>query len=317
MPDKKMLFKYRSFSAKTVESLVCDRLYMANPADFNDPMDTRPVVECDIDLDSLQELVATLIERRLKDELTKAAEKIRYRGPKTFEQIDRLSLGHVQKTLNEVAYNATNPDYENADEASKWMLVSLLEKELLQQYTGGVFSMAEKANCPLMWSHYGDQHRGLCIGYSIAKGWPSNLYQVEYGGSRLIKTSLISRVIDGDISAKSELDKAVLLRKARSWSYEREWRLIGKRGLIDSIFELEDVTFGFRCPSEVKWAVFSALRDRSRTVNFYEIREVHGKFTLKRHQLDTDELGISYPRRARDATDVFIPNNLIEGPSGM
>lgn len=314
MPKKKRLFKYRSFSATTVQALVHDQVYLANPAAFNDPMDTRPVVVCDVDLAALQELVATLIQRRLTAEMTAAAETIRYRGPKTIAQIEKLGLSHVQQTLSEVAYHATNPDYDNQEEAHRLMLVELLQQELMQQYTGGVFSLAEKVDCPLMWSHYGDQHNGLCIGYSVIGEWPSNLYQVNYGGSRLIQASLISRMVQGDAAARAELDQAVLLSKAGSWRYEREWRLIGERGLGDSPFELEDVTFGFRCPSAVKWAVVAALRDRSRAVKFYEIREVHGTFKLKRNVLDSDELGACYPRRARDAVEDFEPIDVEDEP---
>ncbi len=299
------LFKYRAFSATTIHALVQDQLYLANPADFNDPMDTRPVVVCDIGLEQLESLVSKLIQRRMNDELTGAARKIRYQGPKTAAQIERLGLSHVHQTLAEVAYQATNPEYSNKDDARLSMLVDLLQDEFMRQYTSGVFSLATRVDCPLMWSHYGDQHHGLCIGYSAIAGTSPSLYKVRYGGSRLIAASLIARMTDGDPSAKSEVDQAVLLRKAASWRYEREWRLIGQRGLVDSPFELQDVTFGFRCPSAVKWAVVAALRDRSKPVKFYEIQEVYGTFKLKRRLVNVDEMEASYPRRARDLYEDF------------
>ena len=293
MPSKpKHLYKYRSFSALSIESLVADQVYLANPADFNDPLDTNPVVTGDIALDELEQLVSTLVQRRLTDEMKAAASAIRYKGPRTLERIDALGQRQVRKTLADIRYHATNPEYGNALEAKRWLLVDLLQQELLRQYTSGVLSLAERVNCPLMWSHYGDQHRGVCIGYAVLDPAPEQLHKVQYGGSRQVEASLIARRVEGDEGASAAVDAAVLLRKARDWRYEREWRLIGKRGLMDSPFELADVTFGFRCSTAVKWTVASSLANRAKPVKFYEIHEVPGTFLLKRRLGDNEELGM-------------------------
>ena len=244
-----------------------------------------------------------LIRRRLTSEMERAAKTIHYNGPKTVAQIQRLGNSRVQRTLSDIAYSATNPDYLDQAGAKEWLLISALQKELMLQYEGGIFSLAERVNCPLMWSHYGDQHKGLCIGYAPVDGWTANLHKVAYGGDRRIPVSAIRRMAEGDAGAKRLVDSAVLLRKARDWRYEREWRLVGQQGLQDSPFELKDVTFGFRCSPEVKWVVVAALANRSQPVRFYEIREEHGTFLLRRERLDVDELGVNYPRRARDLVD--------------
>lgn len=301
----KRLYKYRAFSALSIQSLVEDKVFLANPVTFNDPMDTRPVVTCDVGLDQLEALVGVLIQRRLTSEMERAAKTIRYGGLKTLAHIERLGNSRVQRTLADIAYNATAPDYENHAKAREWLLVSALQKELMLQYEGGILSLAARVNCPLMWSHYGDQHKGLCIGYAPVEGWTTNLRKVAYGGDRLIPVSAIEKMANGDADAKRLVDDAVLQRKARDWRYEREWRLVGPQGLQDSPFELKDVTFGFRCSREVKWAVVAALANRSKPVRFYEIREKHGTFLLRRERLDADELGMDYPRRARDGLDAL------------
>jgi hypothetical protein len=43
-------------------------------------------------------------------------------------------------------------------------------------------------------------------------------------------------------------------RKAASWRYEREWRVIGQRGLHTSPLELEELIFGMRCEETVRYA---------------------------------------------------------------
>ncbi len=106
----------------------------------------------------------------------------------------------------------------------------MFEEELLRRYGKGIVSLAERANCPLMWSHYGDQHKGVCLGYSIRVRAAGDLHKISYGGSRLIAASAVAAMLDGDEEARHKVDEAVLTKKAVDWRYEREWRLIGPRG---------------------------------------------------------------------------------------
>jgi hypothetical protein len=39
-------------------------------------------------------------------------------------------------------------------------------------------ALGARADCPLMWSHYGDQHNGICIGYSIPDD--ATVHRVRY-----------------------------------------------------------------------------------------------------------------------------------------
>jgi len=112
-------------------------------------------------------------------------------------------------------------------------------------------------------------------------------------------------MLDGDKNARRQVDEAVLLRKAASWRYEKEWRLIGLRGLRDSPLELEEVIFGMRCKDSVKYAVVSALDGRRRGVHFYEMREERGTFNLKKCPLDDGEMRAYFPRRSRDIHEEF------------
>jgi hypothetical protein len=132
-----------------------------------------------------------------------------------------------------------------------------------------------------------------------------DLHKVKYGGKRLVDASKVLAMLDGDSDARRRVDEAVLLRKASSWRYEQEWRLIGQRGLRDSPLELEEVIFGMRCKEAVKYAVVTALADRRRPVRFYEMHEIHGTFTLKKFPLDEGEMRAFFPRRSRDIHEAF------------
>jgi len=235
--------------------------------------------------------------------MTAAATAIKYRGPRTIDHIARHSRNKAAQLVREIEYAAGNPIYEVVD-PHRFLLGQYLEEELLRRYDRGIVSFGSRATCPLMWSHYGDQHRGICAGYSVPADAAGQLHKINYGGSRNVNASDIA-AMDTDTDARSRVDEAVLLRKAASWRYEREWRLIGTRGSQPSPLELEEVVFGIRCRPTVKYAIFKALENRHRPVQFNEMHEVPGTFQLRKRRLDVDELGVSLPRRSRDALEAF------------
>ncbi|WP_036309743.1 DUF2971 domain-containing protein [Methylosinus sp. LW3] len=300
------LYKYRGFNNLTLDQLVFDQLFFADPSTFNDPLDTKPSLSTDLDADALEDILRQLIEQRTNAEMSAAAKAIRYRGPKTLNHIAIQCKQRAENVIADIRYHATNPEYEVEDPA-RFLFGHYVEEELLRRYDKGIVSLAERAECPLMWSHYGDQHKGLCIGYSIPERAQQSLYKITYGGSRLIAASAVAAMLDGDDSAQREVDEAVLSRKAPEWGYEREWRLVGPRGIQDSPLELEEVVFGIRCSSTVKYAIVKALADRGRRIKFYEIRERHENFLLGKYPLDTDELTALLPRRALTTYDYFKP----------
>uniref|UniRef100_UPI0033423941 DUF2971 domain-containing protein n=1 Tax=Castellaniella defragrans TaxID=75697 RepID=UPI0033423941 len=307
MPPK-TLYKYRSFSSRTVEQLCHDQLFFADPSTFNDPLDTQPCVVADCDVERLKRTVCKMVRQRTVDTMSAAANTIRYRGQKTADHIEKLSIARAEQAIEQDAYNARDPSHELPYEnAYRRLLIARLKRELLLQYEKGVVSLAQRYNCPLMWSHYGDQHRGICIGYTVPPDALPNLQAVSYGGHRTVSADAVAAMIlDKDEAARSKVDAAVLFRKAKDWKYEKEWRLLGPRGLNESSLDLCEIVFGMRCSDSVKYAVIRSLEKRDGTAAaFYEIRAVADTFRLKRYRVDVDELCRSYPHRARSVLEDF------------
>lgn len=300
----KRLYKYRVFSNRTLSMLVDDVIHYSDPTSFNDPLDTKPNLETDVDSSVLEDILMSLIQTRTSAEMSAAAKSIRYRGPKTIDHISRQSRKAAERLLSDIRYHAGDPEIESLDPASL-LLGQYIELELLKRYNKGVFSLAERSTCPLMWSHYGDQHRGLCLGYSVPSTALSDLHKIQYGGTRLVRASDLSAMLGGDNAARGRVDDAVLLRKARPWTYEREWRLLGPRGQQDSPLELEEVVFGMRCESPVMYAIVQALAKRERAIKFYGIHEQRDSFVLAKRALNVEELSSSLPRRCLSLTELF------------
>ena len=285
--------------------IVSDNVFYANPSTFNDPLDAQPTLMLDVDDRKLEQIVRRLVEQRTRAEMNAAAETIKYRGHKTMSHIERHSLRRAKQTIEEIAYLATIPD-EGVEDHKRFLLSLSIETELLRQYDKGIVSLAEGATCPLMWSHYGDQHQGVCIGYSVPASAEAEIHRVEYGGSRSVQVSKVAAMMDGDEGARHQVDEAVLLRKASKWRYEREWRLIGPVGLRRSPLELEEVIFGMRCEASVKFALMKVLEGRERPIKFYEIRESPGAFRLNKCVLrDDDDLFVHFPRRSLTVVELL------------
>jgi len=85
--------------------------------------------------------------------------------------------------------------------------------------TIGLLCFSLKWNSPVLWSHYADKHRGLCLGFDIPDQWAKKVMYVEQRLKAEIENSNFS---DDTNSAGYKL----ITTKYRDWEYENEIRLI-------------------------------------------------------------------------------------------
>lgn len=101
---------------------------------------------------------------------------------------------------------------------------------------------------PLMWAHYADMHKGICIQYKIK---PSNIYDTEDTVVRLLEVNYDKPLpLESNISFVDSL-----IVKGKCWKYENETRLImyspnnKKKYCKLQNFEIEAVYMGWRIDS--------------------------------------------------------------------
>lgn len=302
------LYKYRAFGERTLAMLVGDELHFADPATFNDPLDARPYVEIDVEESVLETVLRRLVRQRVAEERQRAGGGAPAGSDDGDVDVEEAGRRKADDVLADIEYHAKNPDYDDAVASKCYLYRERITEELLRRYGTGIVSLAERPDCPLMWSHYGDQHRGICIGYSVPAEVGGAVRKVRYEGSRMIAASTVAAMLEGDEAAGREVDEAVLLRKAGSWEYEREWRLLGTRGLNGSLLELEEIVFGMRCGQAVKYAVMKALECRKPQPCFRELREERGSFDLRTTPLGyDDEMFRNFPTRYLTIIEGFGP----------
>lgn len=84
----------------------------------------------------------------------------------------------------------------------------------------GLLCFSSTYSDPAMWAHYGERHRGICLGFDVLE---PTILKVDYSITRLSSPM-------GSIPTLEEwVNKTVIpfvSTKAKSWAYEKEFRLI-------------------------------------------------------------------------------------------
>jgi hypothetical protein len=299
------IYRYRTFSARTVDLLCSDAQYFSKAADFNDPFDCSPVIEVDSELPHLRKIYKKLVAGRVQAETRDALKKAKFDEAGAIDHAAQVAERESLRAIQDVAYHATNPEYADQMAAEVNILRFEIETELQNRYSKGLCCFSEEFDNPLLWSHYGDQHHGICIGYALDRDPKPELKQVRYGGERKITTSLLEKaILENDEAAAATLDADYLLRKAPEWGYEKEWRLIGNVGHQDSPLKLTEIIFGLRCSGAVRHILLKALEGRTSKVEFYEMCNTYGTFKLERNPVDMEYL-MHFPNVAMSAYEMF------------
>lgn len=304
-----IVYKYRRFSALSLSALCQDQLFYSTANALNDPFECAPSLRNESDLPTLRALLSKLVSERTAAETKVKLDSAFVRGAGAEAHSQKVAVAVAANKLADVAYHATNPEYETSEEeAEAWLLQREIKTELLRQTGKAICSLSTSYRNTLLWSHYGEEHAGFCVGYSRDRKPMPELHRVAYGGSRELSTEVVAKaVLANDPAAQQKVDEAVLLRKSRSWSYEREWRLIGSAGLQTSPLCMVEVIFGLRCPPAVKHAIVEALGGRDHEVQFWEMWNNSTDYTLRRQIVDLGEMRDFYPRVARSGEEVFGP----------
>ena len=121
-----------------------------------------------------------------------------------------------------------------------------------------------------------DSHRGICLKFSL-KNWPemrSALLRVDYS-MRQIQVNLTTSDFDS-----AGLVRAVNLTKHRGWSYEKEWRALGK---TSGEYDFPPAAL-VRSYSAVGHLAVTSYASKARLkmgmVKFYEAKKREGEFAL-------------------------------------
>lgn len=159
-----------------------------------------------------------------------------------------------EKRLKIGRYEDLNDPFELMPYAAK----DIKEKQIIKEIATtlardyGVICFSENWTSTLMWAHYGDKHKGVCLGFDIPEDLTS-LTQITYIKNRLEWKSLLPST---DQRITLETIQKCLSFKHIGWNYEAERRLrvplTEKRDDIyylpfNSDVSLREVIIGAKC----------------------------------------------------------------------
>lgn len=196
------IYKFRAFDAvdptsieRVRDILIQSRLRLASPKDFNDPFD----------------MAAKIVIEGTRGEIRQRLDTVyKDRGMKW--AVRQREIARVMLNLNEGVVS----------KAQEWFRDRI--------NAAGICSFGGNPRSILMWSHYADHHRGVCLQFEIARnlGIFALAFPVAYSEEYPV------------LNWVNEQEKIVdvLLRKFIGWKYEEEQRII--------IPELAGKFIGFR-----------------------------------------------------------------------
>lgn len=144
----------------------------------------------------------------------------------------------------------------------------------------------------LMWSHYADKHRGLCIGIDETRFLGTGLLsKVTYDNiDPKIKDEILS-VSRNNPQEAGEVYEKLITHKHKDWAYEKEQRLIFESrdiSLPGRTFSLgedlfKEIYFGCNMPERHKKLIAKIMGD---SVTYYQARTSDMNFSLHLDKLD-------------------------------
>lgn len=131
----------------------------------------------------------------------------------------------------------------------------------------------------LMWSHYADSHKGICIKYNFSPDFAcSNEENYSYRNFKTVK------YVNSKISIKEPTisEETAFLTKLKCWKYEKEIRLLdydcNYEGLyksirLDNSSKIEAIYFGVRCDEKDIKTIMDIIKLQYPKCNFYQMKE--------------------------------------------
>jgi hypothetical protein len=158
----------------------------------------------------------------------------------------------------------------------------------------GICSFSLKLEDPLLWSHYADEHRGLCLTYQFPEDFlmdTSNrivgVSQLEYDENPLtnwfIENAPEKYGTNFEDHFTTELLKKVLIIKGKGWSYEDEARIIREKEgnfPIPKKF-LKQVCFGLNTSEHYISLIRQIIENSGYSVNYCQILRKEDDFGIK------------------------------------
>lgn len=217
-PEIRSLFKYMPINANTLGSIIKNEYWFSKPTFFNDPLDCGIQLLNNINKRTLATIIhADITRQELKNKKTKQSQDETTQKFKDF-----------LKKIESTNYINSNQLYEDFQPIA----TKAIENYSRDIQEIGILSLSEINDNILMWSHYAEQHQGVCLEFERSEdnvlSNNNSTLPIRYSIKKPLIT--LSEEVLGDEKLKKEIKRSLVFTKSVDWSYEREWRVIQPQG---------------------------------------------------------------------------------------
>jgi hypothetical protein len=272
--------------------LKTQRARWSSPLRYNDPFDCHFSMELKFDL-----------RQAGREHTRRLLELIYQRKPPPLDPAHRFSAwisrfrnlaGTIPREVMKKRIGDMGPFSEKL-----WVERNLsCRKEWIERMTSyRLFCVCEKHDNILLWSHYADCHKGVVFeldGYA-ERGIPLSVAERVIYSNRAPSLHTRKEWLDValgliPVASGSEVWKRLVTTKARSWAYEREWRLIlGRRpgenaGYADLPFDPQNVSklfLGCKITPRQRNAIMRLVVGAFAHIEIHQARQSRTTFDLR------------------------------------
>ena len=266
----KKLYKYVGLNEQVLSNLKNQVLFFQDIRNFNDPFEAFTEYEFDD---------PAHLSQTQKEELKKLfIHSIRQsKGGMYFGDIDSKKDRKIKQKMANL-FETMHPDIiinrfneEQLDKMFKEIL-----NVLLKQF--GVTCFSGSNNNILMWSHYGDSHRGICLEFDTSNDFFDELYIINYP-----KNDDRPVINMHEMQCSDTFYTGLFTTKYKTWAYEEEWRLFNKPGKTQKYPKeaLTGIYFGVKVDESLRNTVCLILQKQNPDAKFYQGELSSTKYEVK------------------------------------
>ncbi len=122
----------------------------------------------------------------------------------------------------------------------------------------GFISFSKHNNRTLMWSHYADAHRGVCLRFKCIE----DSFYSENGSGRVVEVEYDDKIVKKNILSDNSSTFSKMSRKACCWSYEKELRIFK----VPSSVKADDACGSHIFNSKLVYAVYLGLKIENKEI---------------------------------------------------
>ena len=203
-----MLYKFHHINQYFFDILNNSELWFSKPDDFNDPFDMQIQLEICMSKEDKDQAINSIVEKLHTPDF-------------------RFDKKVVAEALKQRSYGINQDDN--------------VRQLLLNEFKNlGVCCFSKDYDNILLWSHYTNGHKGICLGFDFSVPYDYLLHPLEVVYSKDLPL----------VKEKNEILKG-LLTKSPDWQYENEFRIVVPEAGLHSFStnHLKQVIFGAKTSS--------------------------------------------------------------------